>query len=211
MEQTNYMKTGTTTLAVLCKDGVVLGADKRATAGHFIADNKAKKVHEITKDMGVTIAGTVSDAQLIIKLIKANIRLKDIQTRRKSTVKEAANFLSGIIYNNIRKFSTIPGVAHFLLGGKDGCGFHIYDVFADGSLSEIDDFVSSGSGSVMAYGVLEGEYKKGLSVEEGVKLVTKCLNSALRRDSASGSGIQIITITDKGFKEVVNKDLTTNI
>ncbi len=211
MEQTNYIKTGTTTMGVLCKDGVVLATDRRATAGNFIADNKAQKIHKITDEMAVTIAGTVSDAQLIIKLLRANINLKDIQTRRKSTVKEVANFLAGVIYSNIRKFSAIPGIAHFILGGKDTSGFHLYDVYADGSLTEIDDFVSSGSGSVIAYGVLESEYKKGVTTEEAVKLVIKALNSALRRDSASGSGYEVVKITENGVEPVVLQELKIDL
>ena len=211
MEQTDYIKTGTTTMGVLCKDGVVLATDRRATAGNFIADNKAQKIHNITKEMAVTIAGTVSDAQLIIKLLRANVKLKDIQTNRKSNVKEVANFLAGIIYSNIRKFSTIPGIAHFILGGKDTSGFHLYDIYADGSLTEIDDFVSSGSGSVIAYGVLESEYKKGISTDEAVKLVVKALNSALRRDSASGSGFEVIKITDKGVEPALMQELKINL
>ncbi len=211
MEQTNYIKTGTTTMGVLCKDGVVLATDRRATSGNFIADNKAQKIHKITDEMAVTIAGTVSDAQLIIKLLKANINLKDIQTRRKSTVREVANFLAGVIYSNIRKFSAIPGIAHFILGGKDSSGFHLYDVYADGSLTEIDDFVSSGSGSVIAYGVLESEYKKGITTEDAVKLVIKALNSALRRDSASGSGYEVVKITEKGVEPVVLQELKINL
>ncbi len=211
MEQTNYMKTGTTTMGVVCKDGVVLATDRRATSGSFIADNRAQKIHKITDEMAVTIAGTVSDAQLIVKLLRANVTLKNIQTRRKSSVKEVANFLAGVIYSNIRKFSTIPGIAHFILGGKDSKGFHLYDVYADGSLTDIPDFVSSGSGSVIAYGVLESEYKKGMNVDTGVKLVVKALSAALRRDSASGSGFEVIKITEKGVEPVALQELKINL
>ncbi len=210
-ENANILKTGTTTVGILCKDGIVLAADKRATAGNFIADNKAKKVHEITDNIVVTIAGSVSDAQLIIKVLKANINLKSITTRKTTSVKEVANFLSGVIYNSIRQFSAIPSVAHFVLGGKEGERFMLFDVYPDGSLTEIDDFVSSGSGSVMAYGVLENDYKKGLTVADGVKLALKSLNAALRRDSASGSGYDVVTITSSGIKRVIEKDLTQDL
>ena len=211
MEEGNCLKTGTTTIGILCKDGIVLAADKRATAGSFIADNRAKKIHQINDEIAVTIAGTVSDAQLIIKLLKANMKLKDIQTRRNSLTKEVANFLAGLIYGNIRKFSTIPGISHFILGGKDNTGFQIFDIYPDGSLSEVEDFVSSGSGSVMAYGVLEADYKKGITVEEGVKMAVKAMTSALRRDSASGSGYEVIKITSKGIEQVLNQELKIDL
>ena len=142
------LKTGTTTVGIVCKDGVILAADKRATAGHMIVDKRALKVHLISEDVAVTIAGTVSDAQLLIKLIRAELKLKEVRTNKKPTMKEAANLLGGLLYSNLRRMSMFPGIAHFLLGGKDNKGLHLYDLFPDGSVTKIRDFISSGSGSV---------------------------------------------------------------
>src|SRR3989344_6340757 len=138
------LKTGTTTVGIVCKDGIVLAADKRATAGTMIVDKRAEKVHIISDDFAVTIAGTVSDAQLIIKLIKAELKLKEAPTYKKPSAKEAANVLGGILYSNIRRMSMLPGIAHFLLAGKDTQGLHLYDLFPDGSITRIRDFISSG-------------------------------------------------------------------
>ncbi|HLG23547.1 MAG TPA: proteasome subunit beta [Candidatus Nanoarchaeia archaeon] len=199
-------KTGTTTLGLVCKDGLVLAADKRATSGYLIAWKKFDKVIPITDNIAVTVAGTVSDVQLLVKYLKAELKLKDIRTGRESTVKEAASLLSNFVYNNIRKYSVIAGVSHFILGGKDSSGVHLYDLSPDGSIVEIDDYISSGSGSVMAFGVLETLYKKGLTVEEGIKLAAKGINAAVQRDIASGNGIDIVTITAKdGVKKVFSK------
>lgn len=203
----NVMSTGTTTVGILCKDGIVLAADKRATAGYFIANKKTDKVELITEDIAVTMAGTASDAQLLIKIAQSEIRLRDIRIGRKSNVKEAANLFARMVYSNIRKMSMIPGISHFIMGGKDREGFHIYEIFADGTISEIDDFISSGSGSVMAYGVLETLYKKDMSMDEGMKMAVKCINAAIQRDVASGDGIDIVTITKDGAKKVVTKYL----
>jgi len=205
------MKTGTTTLALLCKDGIVLAADKRATSGYLIANKKFDKIISITDDIAVTVAGTVSDVQLLAKYIKAELKLKRIRTDRESTVKEAANLLSMMVYNNIRKLSLIPGISHFIIGGKDEHGFHIYDLSPDGSIAEIDDYNTSGSGSVMVYGVLETLYKKNMSMDEGIKLAAKSINAAVQRDIASGNGINIVTITKDGVKKVLSKDIDTRI
>lgn len=205
------LKTGTTTLGIVCKDGIVLAADRRATMGNIIADKKAKKIHQISDTIAVTIAGTVSDAQLLIKLIQAETRLKGIQSSRDVLVKEVASFTSRMVYNNIRQYSAIPGITQFVMGGKDMYGFHLFDLFVDGSITEVDDYVSSGSGSPSAYGVLETLYSRNLSVDEGVKLAVKSLNAALQRDSASGSGYDIITITEKGITHVVAKEIDTKL
>jgi proteasome beta subunit len=211
MENTQVMKTGTTTIGIMCKDGIILAADKRATMGSFIADKKSEKIHQIDENMALTTAGTVSDIQLITKLIKAELKLKQIRTGRKPSVKEAANLISGMIYSNIRKFSAIPGLSHFILGGMDDSGFHIYDLFVDGSLTECDDYVSSGSGSVMAYGVLETLYKSGITIKEGISLAVKSLNAALQRDSGSGNGVDVITITKEGYAKTFHKEIDTTV
>jgi proteasome beta subunit len=211
MEKPQVMKTGTTTIGIMCKDGVLLAADKRATMGSFIADKKSEKIYKIDDTLALTTAGTVSDIQLLTKLIKAELKLKQIRTGRKPSVKEAANLLSGMIYSNIRKYSVIPGLSHFILGGVDDSGYHIYDLFVDGSLTEVDDYVSSGSGSVMAYGVLETLYKQGLTLKDGVPLAVKSLNAALQRDSGSGNGVDVVTITKEGYSKVFHKEIDTTV
>lgn len=211
MEEKDIMKTGTTTVGIKCKDGIVLAADKRATAGYFIANKHVDKIFAITDFMALTTAGTVSDVQLLIKLVKAELRLKLVRTNRAANVKEAANLLAGLVYSNIRKMSMIPGISHFLFAGYDNTGFHLYDLYPDGSLTECDDFVSSGSGSVMAYGVLETLFKKGISIEEGIKIATKAVSAAIQRDAGSGEGLDVVTITTKGVKKVLTKELNTRL
>ena len=203
MEET--LKTGTTTVAFKCKDGVVLAADRRATAGYLVANKNAEKVFKLTDNIVLTISGMVSDAQLLTKLIRAEIKLKQIRSDREITIKESANLLAGLIYGNVRRFSAIPGIAHFLMGGKDADGFHVYDLFADGSVTLIDDFVASGSGSVIAYGVLETMWSANMSVNDGVELAVKAVNAAMQRDIASGEGIDVFTITKDGIKKAFQK------
>src|SRR3989344_4727684 len=209
MEQ-KELSLGTTTVGIICKDGLVLAADKRAGGG-IIVDKRAKKVYKLTDNMAVTIAGVASDAQLIIKLISAEIRLLEIRKERQSTTKEAANLLSGIVYHNIRRPSMIPGISHFILAGKDERGFHIFDIYPDGSLSDCTDFLSSGSGSVMAYGVLETLWKKDMTVQEGIQLAVKCISAAIQRDMNSGDGIDILTVTKEGVKFVLQKELNNKL
>jgi len=207
----DIMKTGTTTLGIVCKDGIVMGADRRTTAGHLIANKKTQKVLPLTEDIWVTMAGTASDAQLLIKLAQAELRLKRMRVGRNCTIEEAAHMMSRMVYNNLRKPSVIPGISHFLMGGKDHTGYYLYDIFADGTTTLIDDFVCSGSGSVMAYGVLETLYEKNISSEDAIKLTLKSINAAMQRDTASGNGLDIVLINEKGAEKILEKELDTTI
>lgn len=205
------LHTGTTTIGIVCKDGIVFVADKRVTAGYRIAHKSFDKIHQITDNMAVTTAGNVSDAQLITKLIKAELLLKKIRDNRETTVKEAASLLAGIVYGNIRRMSMVPGIVGFLLAGRDSKGYSLVEIGIDGSISFFDDYTSDGSGSDLAVGVLEANYIKNMTVEEGIKLGLKAINSAVQRDLPTGNGIDVFTITDKGVKKVMTKTIEMKI
>lgn len=211
MDEKNITKTGTTTVGILCKEGIVIAADKRATMGHFIAGKNVDKVFQIDDNIVITIAGLVADAQLLVKLIKAELKLKKVRTERAIELKEATNLLAGMSYSNIRKMSMVPGIVGFLIGGKDKYGYHLYNIDVAGGITEEEEYTADGSGSVFAYGVFETLYKKGMSIEDGIKLAVKALNAAMQRDSASGSGIDIVTVTDKGFKKIMTKEVNAKL
>tara|TARA_Y100000310_G_C20604046_1_gene774561 strand:- start:737 stop:1393 length:657 start_codon:yes stop_codon:yes gene_type:complete len=211
-ELKEHTKKGTTTVGIMCTDGVVLAADKRATLGGRIISNKTvDKVFPISDNIAVTMAGVVSDAQLITKLIKAEIRLKKVRTGKEPTLKEISSLLGSIVYQNIRRLSPIMGITGFLMGGVDKEGLHLYDIGVDGSVLEHKDYVTDGSGFMMAFGVMDTLYKKDFKVNEGVKLAVKAVNAAMQRDAATGEGIDVYTITRQGVKKVFAEKLNTTI
>lgn len=207
MSETERLKTGTTTVGIQCKDAIILAADRRATAGNLIVDKRVEKVVPITKNIAVTTSGSVSDLQLLIKYLKAELRLKKIRASREPTVKEAAHLLSAWVYSILR---SNMGVCHFIIGGYDKEP-RLYDIFPDGSLTPVDDFVASGSGSVIAYGVLEDQYASDLSIEDGKKLCLKAIDAALKRDSASGNGVTLYVIDKEGVHKSVEKEIVSTI
>ncbi|AJF61182.1 Proteasome subunit beta [archaeon GW2011_AR15] len=207
----NIMKTGTTTIGLVAKDFIVLAADKRATAGNFIAAKKVDKVLQVADKMALTTAGSVSDIQLLVKLIKAELNLRNLRTGRDNNVSEAANLLAGIVYGNIRRFSAIPGIVHFIFAGVDSTGPHLYDIYPDGSITEVDDFVTSGSGGSFAFGVFDSQYKKDMKESEAVELAIRAVNAALQRDSASGDGIDVVVVSNSGVKKVYKKEISINL
>ena len=105
----------------------------------------------------------------------------------------------------------VPGIVAFLLAGSDKEGHQLYNLGIDGSITEKDDFDSEGSGSVFALGVLEAQYKKNMSTEEGIDLAMKSINSAMQRDVATGNGIDIWVVTEKGVRQAVRKEVDIGV
>lgn len=204
----NIMKTGTSLVGLVCKDGVVMAGDKRATAGGQIVMNKnAKKVIKINDYLVMSGTGTASDIDMLQKLIGAELKLKELRDKRRPTISEAANLVAMIAYKNIRQPTMIAFIAGTLVAGvnKDNkC--ELYSIEPAGSVMKVEDYDANfSSGMPYILGFLERRYNKNISVEEGVKIASEALKSALERDPASGSGIDIMTITKDGIKHVVKQ------
>lgn len=202
-ESTLRMSTGTTTMALICSDGVVVGADTRATAGSFIAHTEARKVFKIDNNLSMTIAGGVGDAQDLIRIIKAQNEIYKMNENRPLTPKSAASLLSVILQQN----KMFPYYVELIVAGLDGDVPQVYELDPVGGSAEQSKFAASGSGSYVAMGYLEDMYKKGITTKEAVKGVARALQIAMRRDSATGNGMTIATITKAGYTEYNEKDI----
>ena len=206
---TQPISTGTTTLGIVCKDGVILAADMRATAGHLIAKRDVEKVIPINDKMAVTIAGTVSDAQLFLKLIKAETRINHLKLGRQNVAKEVANLIGGLTYSYLR---TRGSITAFLFGAiNPDNSVELYQISPDGVVWKEEKFTTTGSGGVFADSVLESKYKPGISIEEGIALAKEALHVSLVKDSASGNGAIIYTLTKDGVKKAETLTVNTGL
>jgi proteasome beta subunit len=95
----------------------------------------------------------------------------------------------------------VPLSTQVLVGGVDTTGPHVFNLDPYGSLTE-EKFVSTGSGSPVAYGVLEDKYKENMAVEELLPTIVKAVNAAMKRDIASGNSYNVTVIDDKGYREL---------
>jgi proteasome beta subunit len=194
---------GTTTVAAVCKDGVILGTDTRATMGNYVASKNAKKVYKITDNLAMTIAGGVAVAQRIVETLKINARLFQFERGRPIPVASAARLVSNILFSNRSVGMVLPLQA--LIGGYDNTGPHVFNLDPFGSLLE-EKVVSTGSGSPFAYGVLEDRYKEGSTVDEMLPVVVSAVDSAMKRDTASGDSFDIAVVDQDGFRELSKEE-----
>ncbi|HJJ29152.1 MAG TPA: archaeal proteasome endopeptidase complex subunit beta [Methanocorpusculum sp.] len=197
-EETHDVKSGTTTVGIIFKNGVVLATERRATMGTLIASKKAKKVHAITDHIGMTIAGGVGDAQQLVRTLNVECNLYEIRRGQEISVGATATVLSN--YLNQNRFT--PYYVQLLVGGVDKNGPSVYSVDAAGGATLEEGFVSTGSGSTTAYGVLEDRFAPDMDEEDAVRLAARALRAAMRRDSASGEGYNIAVITREKFEYI---------
>ncbi|MEM3627174.1 MAG: archaeal proteasome endopeptidase complex subunit beta [Candidatus Bathyarchaeia archaeon] len=192
---------GTTTIGVVCKDGVILASDTRVTMGFYVAHKRGKKIYKIADHLGMTIAGTVADAQRTVDILTANAQLYEINVGRPMPVSSAARLVANLLFSA----RYLPLLTQVLIGGVDDTGPHIFSLDPFGSLTE-EKCVATGSGSPIAYGVLEDKYKEDMSVEELLPMVVKAVNSAMRRDAASGDSFNVAVISGKGYRELTDEE-----
>jgi len=194
---------GTTTIGLVCDTGVVLATERRATMGHFIASKDAKKVYQIDDLIAMTTAGSVGDAQRLVKWMQVESRLYKMRREESMTVKGIVSLLANILSGN----RYYPYFVQLLVGGFDKNGPSVYSLDAIGGIIEEKKAVSTGSGSPMAYGVLEDRYVENMPIDDGVELAVRALHNAMKRDSASGDGIEVIKITSDGYIKIDDTDI----
>jgi proteasome beta subunit len=186
---------GTTTIGLVCKDGIVFATDKRASWGGFIASKKAKKSFNINDLVGATVAGSVGDAESLMRLIQAEAKLYEMNNGEKMKTEAISVLMANILQGN----KYFPYLVQLLIGGYVKGEAKLYTLDPVGGLIE-EKMASTGSGSPMAYGVLDLEYNEQGTVEENIPVALKALKSALSRDSHTGDGMELVTITKDGFK-----------
>ncbi len=201
MEEKIYK--GTTTVGLVCKDGVVMATEKRATMGHFIASRTAKKIYQVADRIAMTTAGSVGDAQFLARLIKVEANLYEIRRERKPSVRAIATLTSNLL-NSYRFY---PYIVQLLIGGIDDEGAKIFSIDPIGGAIEEKDIVATGSGSLTAYGVLEDRFSPEMSTNEAVELAVRAIFSAMKRDSASGDGIDVVRITEREYYQFEAKEI----
>ncbi len=205
----NILKSSTSLVGIVCKDGIVLGGDRRVTAGTLIMGKNYRKILRVNDYLIVAYTGGVADAQLTNKILAAELRLQELRTKSKSTVKEAANLLSMLTYRNIRTPSMILSIVGTLIAGLDTNGkASLFTIEPAGGVYEVEDYDANfSSGMPYILGILESEYKKELTVEQGIELAKKCLKSSTQRDVGSGNGIDIFSITKSGLNHAISEEI----
>ncbi|MCK5113009.1 MAG: archaeal proteasome endopeptidase complex subunit beta [Thermoplasmatales archaeon] len=199
-------KTGTTIMGMVCKDGVIIATERRATMGTLIAHKATKKLYKIDVHLALATAGLVGDLQVLSRYLSAETNLYRLKRDKKIPVKSAVTLMSNIL--NQRKFA--PYYVQLILGGWDSEGGHVYSLDAAGGAIP-DKYTAGGSGSPYVFGVLEDQYKDDLTVDEGIDIATRAISAAMGRDSASGNGIDIAVINEKEFKMISEGEIKTRL
>ncbi|MBS3065972.1 proteasome subunit beta [Candidatus Pacearchaeota archaeon] len=203
------LKSNTSLVGIVCKDGVVLGADRRGTAGSIVMSKDHQKINPVNEFIAAAYTGGVADLQLAHKLLGAELRLKELSTKTRSTVKEAAHLLSMMTYRSIRTPTMIPNIVGTLIAGVDENGkASLFSIEPAGGVEEVNDYDANfSSGMPYIIGFLERSYKREITVKEAVELAKECIKSSTQRDVGSGNGIDVFTITKDGIKHVVSEEI----
>ena len=192
------LKTGTTTIGIKLKDGVILASDQRATMGNLIANSNVQKVYPLSDNIGMTIAGVVGDAQLMVRYMQSEIAIYAMKKGAPMSVKAAATYIAGAIRQGF--------YLGLIVGGYDTTGGHVYTI--DGAGGYIEDlYMSVGSGSVFALGALEAVVKENMSKDEGIDAAITGLNAARRRDNCTGDGMLVSYIGPNGYESISNDEI----
>ncbi len=206
----SILKTGTTILGIVCKDGIVMAGDRQMTAGNVVMSKNERKVFLVTDYLVMSGCGLAGDIQRIPKVLAAELKLKELRSKSRPTIKQAASLLANMSYSGIRQPSMIPQQAGFLIAGFDEEGAtELYSIEPAGSIIKVTDYDANfGSGMPYILGLLERQYNKEISTKEGVELAKESIKSSTQRDIGSGYGMDIFVVTKEGIKKIVEQEIT---
>jgi len=205
----NILRTGTSLVGIVCKDGIVLAAERQGTIGDIVFSKNERKIVKINDYLLCTGTGNASDIEMLRKLIAAELRLKELRSKQRPLVKEGANLIGTIAYNNIRQMSMIPFIAGTLIAGfnEDG-NYELYSIEPAGAVTKVKDYDANLSGGMpFILGLLERRYNKNITLKEGVELAVECIKSATQRHIGSGFGIDVWTVTGQEIIQVVDQEI----
>ena len=192
---------GTTTIGLVCKNSVVLASDTRVTMGSYVAHKHGKKIYKIDDHLAMTISGGVADAQRTVDILKINAQLYKLNMDRPIPVSSAARLIANLLFSS----RYAPLIAQVLIGGMDDTGPHVFSLDPFGSLTE-EKCVATGSGSPIAYGILEDRFKEDMPAKEVLPVIVKAVDSAMKRDTASGDSFNVAVIDVKGYRELTKEE-----
>ena len=205
----NVLKSGTSIVGIVCKDGIVLAADRRSTAGGMILSKKSEKIVKITDYIIAAGTGVASDIDLDQKILSAELRIKELRTKTRPSVREAANLVGMSIYHSIRAPTMVAHIVGLLVAGVNHDGLtELYTIEPAGGVYKVEDYDANfSSGMPFMLGLLERTYRKDLSIKEGIEVARDCIKSGIERDSNSGNGIDVYTVTKEGVKHVISEQI----
>lgn len=208
----SILKTGTTILGIVCRDGIIMASDRQVTAGSIAVLKDKEKTIQLNDYLIFSGCGLAAASDRIKKILPAELRLKELSSRSRPTVRQSANLLSTIIYYTIRQPSMVPDEIGALIAGiNEDETFELYSIDPAGSINRVKEYDASfGSGMPYVLGLLERQYKKDMTVKEGIELAKEALKSSTQRDIGSGYGIDVFTITKDGIKKVVTQEILPN-
>lgn len=186
---------GATAVGITYQEGIVLAAEKRISYGNFVVNKNTKKIFTITDQVASACAGMVADMQVLTRQVGALAKIRKLETRRDMATNSVAKLMSVIMFE--RRY--FPLLTQVIVGGVQTTP-EIYTLDPLGSLLP-DNYAAVGTGAEMALGIMDAEYKKTMSEDTSKKLAIKAVKSSIQRDSASGDGIDVLTISKKGIEE----------
>ena len=187
---------GAVAIGIKCKNGVVLGNDRRATWGYTVINKSARKVFKITDYIGLAAYGLIGDYQILVRILRAQANLYELDVGERISTQSMGKMVSNYLYS--RKM--YPLYTNLVVAGVDIDGPKLYILDALGSLLP-DDYGVAGTGMLMSIGILEADYKPDMTMAAGQKLVERTIQNAIKRDAMTGNGIDILAITNAGAKE----------
>ena len=174
---------GTTILALIYADGVVIAGDRQATGGFQIGERRVQKVYEVDTHSAIAIAGVAGPCIDMAKLFQTQVEFYEKIEGSHLSLEGKASYLSNMLKSNLplalQGLIVIPIFAGYDLKENIGRIFK-YDI--TGGRYEQVDYYAEGSGGKDARSALKKLYHPEMKSSEALHAVLHALWDAADED-----------------------------
>jgi len=192
------VSTGTTIMAVVYADGVVMGADSRTSTGDYVANRASRKISKVYDNIFVCRCGSAADTQALTGFVQHYLGMHAVELGKLPSVNTAANLFKMIAYQN--KDNLLAGL--IVAGYDEKRGGQVFSIPPGGSKVSVPMAID-GSGSGYIQGFCDSNYRPNMTEAEALEFVRKAVSHAMARDGSSGGLIRTLVISKDGLKEGV--------
>lgn len=199
------VKQGSAAIGIVCKDGVLLVTDKRIVDPLVISES-VEKIFKIDDHLGATAAGILSDARVLVE--RAQLKAQQNRVTYDSPV-DVLSIVKDIC--SLKQVTTQSGGLRpfglsLLIAGVDDNGPALYQTDPAGLYWQFKATVI-GENDTQIEEILHKEYKETLTIEEGLKIAIKALNTSVENLNANRLDAAIITTTDKKLTRLTREKI----
>lgn len=198
------VKTGSTSIGIICAEGVAMIAHKRILSNLIVSESH-EKIFQIDAHIMASSSGLVADARKLVDFARLEAQRHRMLYNESAPVSMLAKHVGDHIQAYTQYGGARPYGVSLLVAGVNGEGSRLFETDPSGALFEYKA-TAIGSGKKAVEEVFEKEYKDNMSFADAIKLSVKALKKSVDEKLAPNLVDVAIASKDSGKVRFLSRE-----